>query len=336
VTALVFLQPEYFKFFFLLAAALPVWLLYFFSKRNARGRLGSGAPLYAVSRLPSLWRDIARYLLVNLALAALVLALAHPRLIREKQVPQQERMDVVVLLDNSPSMRAEDIPPSRLERALEIIGRFARTMPPQDRVGLVSFSSASLILSYLTEDDSNVTYYLDYLKDDASLNPGTNIGRALRSGLEVFSKEADPRLGGGRQKRVFILISDGEDHGDELASAMREVVRQDIKIHTIGIGSLEGAPIPLAPENGAKRYVEDAQGNRILSRFNEVTLREIAEATGGSAHRSFTGQELDGFFREIVSQERKIEGFKKVVEYEEAHRLFLMAAFGLLVVRMVI
>jgi Ca-activated chloride channel family protein len=238
------------------------------------------------------------------------------------------------LLDNSPSMRAEDIPPSRLERALEIIGRFARTKPPQDRVGLVSFSSASLILSYLTEDPANVTYYVDYLKDDASLNPGTNIGRAIRSGLAVFSKEAEIRPDAARQKKVFILISDGEDHGDELESAMREVSRQGIRVHTIGIGSLEGAPIPVARENGATRYVEDARGNRVLSRFDERNLRWIAEATGGSAHRSFTGQELDGFFQEIVSQERKIEGFKKVIEYEEAHRWFLMAAFGLVFVRM--
>jgi Ca-activated chloride channel homolog len=333
---MVFLQPEYFKLFYLLILLLPLWLFYFFSKRNARKRLGAAGPVHKISHLHSLWRDGTRYLLINLALGAIVLALAHPQFIREKQVGQPERMDVVILLDNSASMRAEDVPPSRLERALEIVGRFARNKPSQDRVGLVSFASGSLILSYLTEDSSNVLYYLNYLKDDASFNPGTNIGRAIQNALTVLSRDAELYPQAARKKRIFILISDGEDHGEELENALREATRQGIRIHTIGIGSVEGAPFPIGRENGIVRYAEDAKGNKILSRFDERSLRWIAETTGGSAHRSFTGQELEGFFEGIVRQERKIEGFKKVVEYEDIYRGFLLAAFGLLLVGMLV
>jgi Ca-activated chloride channel homolog len=333
---MVFLQPEYFKLFFVLVFLVPLWLFYFFSKRNSRIRLGAGGPLRKISHLRPLWRDLARYLLINLALAALVLALAQPQLIREKQVAQPERIDVVFLLDNSPSMRAEDIPPSRLERALEIVGRFARSKPTQDRIGLVSFASGSLILSYLTEDPSNILYYLNYLKDDSSFNPGTNIGRAIQNGLAVVSRDNELHPEAARQKKVFILMSDGEDHGGELEAAVRETTRQGIRIHTIGLGSLEGAPIPMGHQDGAVRYVEDAKGNRIVSRFDEQTLRWIAETTGGSVHRSLTGQELEGFFTGIVKQERKIEGFKKLIEYEGIYRRFLMAAFGLLLVGMLV
>jgi Ca-activated chloride channel family protein len=333
---MVFLQPEYFKLFFVLAFLLPLWLFYFFSKRNTRKRLGADSPLQRISHLHSLWRDGGRYLLINLALIALVLALAHPQLIREKQVGQLERMDVVILLDNSASMRAEDVPPSRLERALEIVGRFARHKPSQDRIGLVSFASGSLILSYLTEDTSNILYYLNYLKDDSSFNSGTNIGRAIQNGFAVLSRDTELHPEVAQKKKVFILISDGEDHGDELESAVREATRRGIRIHTIGIGSLEGAPIPMGRENGTVRYVEDTKGNRILTRFDERTLRWIAETTGGSGHRSFTGQELEGFFTAIVRQERKIEGFKKVVEYEDVYRRFLLGAFGLLLVGMLV
>jgi Ca-activated chloride channel family protein len=333
---MVFLQPEYFKLFFVLAFLAPLWLFYFFSKRNTRKRLGTGGPLQKISNLHSLWRDGSRYLLINLALVTLVLALAHPQLIREKQVGQPERMDVVILLDNSASMRAEDVPPSRLERALEIVGRFARNKPSQDRIALVSFASGSLILSYLTEDTSNILYYLNYLKDDSSFNSGTNIGRAIQNGFAVLSRDTELHPEVARKKRVFILISDGEDHGNELESAVREATRHGIRIHTIGIGSAEGAPIPIGRENGTVRYVEDAKGNRILTRFDERTLRWVAETTGGTAHRSFTGQELEGFFAAIVKQERKIEGFKKVVEYEDVYRRFLLAAFGLLLVGMLV
>jgi Ca-activated chloride channel homolog len=334
---MVFLQPEYFKLFYVLLFVAPLWLFYFFSKRSTRKRLGAGSPLQKISHLHSLWRDGIRYLLLNLALAALVLALAHPQLIREKQVGQPERMDVIILLDNSASMRAEDVPPSRLDRALEIVGRFARHKPSQDRIGLVSFASGSLILSYLTEDTSNILYYLNYLKEDSSFNSGTNIGRAIQNGFAVLAREVEihPEVA-ARQKKVFILISDGEDHGDELENAVREATRRGIRIHTIGIGSLEGAPIPMGRENGTVRYVEDAKGKRILTRFDERTLRWVAETTGGSAHRSFTGQELEGFFTSIVKQERKIEGFKKVVEYEDVYRRFLLGAFGLLLVGMLV
>jgi Ca-activated chloride channel family protein len=327
---MVFLQPEYFKLFFLLVLLVPLWLFYFFSKRRARKRLGTAGPVRQISYLHSLWREGTRYLLINLALVALVLALAHPQLIREKRVGQPEKIDVVILLDNSASMRAEDVPPSRLDRALEIVGRFARNKPSQDRIGLVSFASSSLILSYLTEDTSNILYYLNYLKDDASFNSGTNIGRAIQNGFAVLTRDAELHPDVARKKKIFILISDGEDHGDELESAVRAAVRQGIRIHTIGIGSLEGAPIPIGRENGIVRYVEDARGNKILSRFDERSLQWIAEITGGSAHRSLTGQELEGFFEGIVRQERKIEGFKKVIEYEDTYRGFLLAAFGLL------
>jgi len=333
---MVFLQPEYFKLIYLLILLVPLWLFYFFSKRNARKRLGAAGPVHKISHLHSLWRDGTRYLLINLALMALVLALAHPQLIREKRVGQPERMDVVILLDNSASMRAEDVPPSRLEQALEIVGRFARNKPSQDRIGLVSFASGSLILSYLTEDTSNILYYLNYLKDDASFNPGTNIGRAIQNGFAVLSRDAELYPHVARKKRLFILISDGEDHGEELENALREATRQGIRIHTIGIGSVEGAPFPIGRENGIVRYAEDAKGNKILTRFDERSLRWIAETTGGSAHRSFTGQELEGFFEGIVRQERKIEGFKKVVEYEDTYRGFLLAAFGLLLVGMLV
>lgn len=333
---MVFLQPEYLKLFFFLPLLLALWLIYFLNKRNSRQRLASAAPLRKISHLQSLWGDCARYLLVNLALAALVLALAHPQLIHERAVPQPEKMDVLFLLDTSPSMRAEDVPPSRLERALEIIGRYAAGKPPQDRIALVSFASSSLILSYLTEDPANILYYLDYLKEDSSFNPGTDIGGAIHSGLAILSRDAElyPKL--AQQKKVFVLISDGEDHGAELERAVRTAARQGIRIHTIGVGSLEGAPIPIAQENGTRRYVEDAKGDKILSRFDERTLRWIAEATGGTAHRSLTGQDLDGFFKGIVSQERKIEGFRKVIEYEDVYRLFLVAAFGLLFVRLLL
>jgi Ca-activated chloride channel family protein len=269
-------------------------------------------------------------------MAALIIALAHPQIRLERQVAQPRQMDVVFLLDNSPSMRAEDITPSRLERAIQVIGDFSKNMLRDDRMGLVSFSEGSIILSYLTGDSENILYYLEYLKDDSDPNYGTNIGRALNNGLTIFTRdlEVNPEMAGN--KRVLILVSDGEDYGEDLEDAVAAIINMGINVHTIGIGSRDGAPIPIATENGKTRYLEDQGGQRIVSRFNEETLRWVAEVTGGNAYRSFTGLELESIFSDIVLEEREIDGFKKIVEHEDVYQRFLYTALGAFILTLLI
>lgn len=331
-----FLQPQYFKLLFLLAALLPLWLYYLSTKLRTRRDLGDPRTLARISHLSSVRASFLRTLLFNLVLASLIVALAHPQRMREKSVAQPKGMDLVFLLDTSPSMRAEDVSPSRLGRATEVIERFSRQKPAQDRIGLVSFSGGSLILSYLTSDPDNIPYYLDYLRDEITPGLGTNIGLALRNGLTVLTKEVEINPGARRHKKVFVLVTDGEDHGAELEAALEEVKRMGLKVHTIGIGSEEGAPIPIAREGGEVKYLEDQSGNAIITRFDASKLRRIAEKTGGNAYRSFTGQELERIFAEIVFTEREIEGFKRVTVYEDLYQGFLLAALGFFLAAMVI
>ena len=331
-----FLQPQYFNLFFFLLGLLPLWLYRLWTRHRIRKNLGDGPTLRRVSSPSSLVKECSTYLLVNLALIALIVALAHPQTIQEKGVPIPKRMDIVFLLDASPSMRATDIHPSRLEKAIEVIVEFARKKPSHDRIALVSFSSASLIISYLTEDVNNVLYYLDYLKEKTSPNMGTNIGNALKNSMTVIAKDREVAPAKADYKGVFILVSDGEDYGAELKGAIEEVRRSGIKVHTIGIGSREGAPIPMKTEDGKVTYLLDENGERILTRFDEQTLLSIAEQTGGMAYRSFSGRELESAFAEIVLKERTSEGFKKVIEYEDFYSPFLAGALGIFLTAMII
>ena len=331
-----FLYPHYLKLLFLLLALLPFWLFYQHTKRRTRASLGDSRPLRQISRFSSRARDWTKFFILNLVMSALILALAQPQLIQGKMVSQPGKMDIVFLLDISPSMYASDVQPSRLERALEVIGTFARKKPAQDRIGLVSFSAGSLILSYLTEDPENVLFYLDYLRQDPVLSPGTNIGRALMNGLTIVGKDAEANPGEARNKKVFILLSDGEDHGTELESAVGEVKKQKIKVHTIGVGSKEGAPFPIAWKDGKPVYQEDANGNKVITRLDERTLRWLGEQTDGLFYRSFTGQELERTFAQIVLKEREIQGFKRVVEYQDLHHELLLAALGMFLTTMLL
>jgi Ca-activated chloride channel family protein len=331
-----FLHPEYFKLFYLLAALLPCWLYFLYYKRRTRHLLGVGRALTHMSRFASVRKDLLRCLLVNLVMAALIAALAHPQWMREQKIPQPGVVDLVFLLDTSPSMRAGDIQPSRLGRALDVMGSFVRTKLPQDRIGLVSFAGTSMIVSYLTEDANNIHYYIDYLKDDATINHGTNIGRGLRNGLTVVKKETELTPETAQHKKIFILLSDGEDHGSELDAALAEVKQQGIKVHTIGVGSRDGAPIPIGYERERPIYLEDDKGNQIISRFDEQTLQWIAETTGGKFYRSFSGLELEKSLAEIVLGAREITGFHKTTEFQDLHHAVLMGAAGIFLVALLL
>jgi Ca-activated chloride channel homolog len=324
-----FLQPQYLYLLLLLLALFPLWL--FRVTRASRGRILASAPVRSLSSLSSATADTAIFLAATLALASLVLALAQPQWVRQVINPQLKKMDLVFLIDTSPSMRAEDIRPSRLDRALEVIAGFCDRKPERDRIGLVAFTGGSVVLSYLTEDPNNIRYYLNYLHDDPVQRLGTNIGRALTNGLTVLTKELEINPAAAGNKRVFILISDGEDHGAELNNAVGNVKTAGIKVHTIAIGSAQGAPIPAAwSETPANRYLLDAKGEPVISYLDERTLRWLAQETGGGAYRAVTGYELPQMLTRIVDTEREIEGFKQSVELRDLHQEFLFAAFGLL------
>jgi Ca-activated chloride channel family protein len=322
-----FLQPEYLLLSLLLLVLLP--LSFYRLTRTLRARLAASAPMREISSLS--WRssDIAIFLLASLALASLILVLAQPQWIRRAVLPEFKKMDLVFLIDTSPSMRADDIRPSRLERALDVIAAFCERKPPHDRLGLIAFTGKSVVLSYLTEDPGNIRYYLGYLRQDRVPRLGTNIGRALNTGLTVLTQEREIDPAAAEHKRVFILISDGEDHGAELTEAVGNVKKAGVKVHTIAIGSAQGAPIPIAWDQGRTEYVLDAKGNRIISRLDEGALRWLANETGGGAYRAITGGELPDILARIIDTERDVQGFKQVVEYRDLHQMFLFAAFGL-------
>jgi Ca-activated chloride channel family protein len=329
-----FLQPHYLFLALLLLVLLP--LSYFRLRRTLRIRRALSGPLRQMSSLSSAAGEVAIFLLSGATLAALILALAQPQWIRSIVIPEFKTMDFVFLVDTSPSMRAEDISPSRLDRALDVIAAFSDHKEPQDRIGLVAFAGRSVVLSYLTEDPSNVRYYLDYLRRDRVPRLGTNIGRALNNGMTVLTKEREVNPAAINNKGVFILISDGEDHGAELAEAVNKIRTSHVKVHTIAIGSTGGAPIPIAWEDGKPQYLVDNDGARIISHLDESSLRWLAQETGGGSYRAITGDELPNTLTRIIETEREIQGFQHVVQYRDLHMALLLSAFAMFLTIIVI
>ena len=329
-----FLRPEFLHLGWGLLA-LAVWCAYSIrTLAAARKSLGVTSNILT-SRPSGLFRRALQLSTGLLLLGCLILALARPLTVNEHRAADLRKLDVVLLLDISPSMRAQDIYPSRLARATELIGTFIQKKPTDDRFGLVSFSDNSLVLSYLTPDPKNIHFYLEYLRNQGVLQYGTNIGGALKNAMVVLTRQSEIEPEMKKNKKIFVLLSDGEDYGDELKSALEEVVKRRITVYSMGIGSRTGAYIPIGEENGKVKYLLGKNDLPILTSFDDSSLRLVADRSGGRYYRTYTGSEMATAFSDIFLKAREVQGFRRVREAQERYKEFLLAAFGLLLLRMV-
>jgi Ca-activated chloride channel family protein len=316
-----FLRPEYLGWWQVLPVIVAVWAIRYQYVARLRRRDGTAARFAGLSRRSTWRRETAVLMLALLSGGALVFALARPQAMLTRRTPEYVRQDLVLMLDRSASMRAHDVSPSRFDRATAEIQHFLRNKPEGiDRVGLVGFASSSLILSYLTGDLETVAFYLDWISQDPQALLGTDIGAALKNAREVARK--DDR----ETAKVFLLISDGEDYGGELARQMASYRADGQRVHCIGIGSDDEVPVPVIRPDGREIYLRDEGGQVVRTKYEEATLRQIAAETGGRYVRSTSGGELSRTIADIVKGERRIQGWRTTTEYRDLYPLSLAAA----------
>lgn len=315
-----FLRLEFLGWWQLLPVLVALWALRAAYVARLRRRAAVADRFAALSRRSTWLREVAVLALMLIAGGSLVVALLRPQALLTRRTPEYERQDLVVMLDRSVSMRAHDISPSRSARATLEIQHFLQNKPEGiDRVGLVGFSSSSLILSYLTRDLNAIAFYLEWIRNDPQTLLGTDIGAALKNAREVARKDDRPT------RKLFLLISDGEDYGSELARQMASYTADGHRVHAIGIGSDDAVPIPVIEADGKEAYLRDDGGAVVTTQFAEDTLRQIAAETGGRYVRSTTGRELVSALEDIVKGERKIQGWRTTTE----HRDLFVAALAL-------
>jgi Ca-activated chloride channel homolog len=307
----------------------------FHLKRKMRRRMGRMEKLGKISRIRNLPRE-AFHSLTLLAVVALTIgALAEPRLVQTNYEPVYRGVDMVFLLDTSPSMGASDILPSRLAQAREIIKEFLLYKANDDRAALVGFSDSSMIYSYLTSDPASLVFYFDMIDIGEESLYGTNLGAAIRSGMNVVSRERVVNPEAAARQTALILISDGDDHAGEVLEALQEARQMEMKIYAIGIGSRRGAPIPIR-EAGHPQFLVDEFGTRITSVLHEEILKSIATTTGARYFQATSPEQLKLALSQILVQQRAVQGYQQKDVAWELYPYFLIAAFlgslGLLVV----
>ena len=269
-------------------------------------------------------RHRSKTIFVVLAILFLTLALTRPRWGYEWKNLHQRGVDVIVALDVSSSMLAEDIKPNRLERAKRKISDLLDMMEG-DRIGLLAFAGTSFVQCPLTLDYGAARLFLSAI--DTQLIPvqGTALGNAIKTSVKAFRSQE-------KKSKALILITDGEDQTGKALSAAKSASDQGVKIYTIGIGGEIGAPLPNS--SGAGGFRKNQQGEVILSKLDETTLQQIALETGGSYVRSVTGDiDLNTIYKDQIKKniaKKKLKSERRKI-WQERFQWFIFIALICLV-----
>jgi Ca-activated chloride channel homolog len=260
------------------------------------------------------------------AIALLLVALARPQFGTRVQTVQSRGQDIVVAVDLSQSMLAEDVAPNRLERARLSILRLLDRLDG-DRIGLVAFAADAFVQSPLTVDYSAAGMFLRAMHPDLMPVQGTDLGQALRVSLDALEQ-------GARDARVVVIVTDGEDHEEDFETELARAAEADVRVHVVGVGTTEGVPIPAFDAQGRRTgFLRDEEGAVVTTRLGDQTLRTVAERTGARYVRAGVGGgALDELIEELAGGEGEAIEERQITQYEEQFQIFLALALALLAI----
>ena len=321
---LMFANYEYLYLLFL----VPVFILGYGVLRLLRARKvkAFGDPALVEVLMPSWSRSKGwvKVALFSLAFAFFAIGLARPRTGAKLAERNTKGAEIIVALDVSNSMLAQDYSPNRLERAKLSIARLTERLQ-DDRIGLVIFAGTSFVQLPVTTDYVSAKMFLGNIDTGSIPVQGTAIGDAIRLSIKSFSAQSE-------KSRVIVVISDGENHEDDAVGAAKQAAELGIKVYTIGVGSAEGQPIPMDGE-----LLKDKEGNIVVTKLNEQMLRDIARA-GGGAYIHAGGEEfgLNPIIQDIRRMEDEEFGSVVFEEYDEQYMYFFGIALLLFVIEMIL
>ena len=310
---------------FWLLLLLPLLSLFFFwamvRKRRALESFASPTLGAKLTQNVSRRRQYGKYILLLLGLMFLALALTGPRFGTKLAMAQRRGVDVMVLLDVSRSMLAEDVKPSRLEHAKYQIGQLLDRLQG-DRVGLVIFAGRAFVQCPLTLDYGAVQMFLDIVDTNTIPVQGTAIGEAIALARRSFVE-------GEQQHKVAILFTDGEDHLGDPLQAAEAAAEEGVRILAVGLGTQGGELIPVPEAAGSLNYHKDKRGQYVKTRLDEKTIRQIVLSTNGDYYQSsLQGGELDAIAEYISQMDQKELGGARFTQYEERFQIPLLLALA--------
>lgn len=319
-----FANSEYLYLLLLIPVLAIIYALVARRRRHLLAKFGNLELLQGLMPDFSRGRLRLKFVLYLLAFACVIVAAARPQFGSKLREEKSKGVEMMLVVDVSNSMLAEDFEPNRLERTKYAIGKLFEGLH-QERVGLVAFAGEPKVQLPITSDYRMAQAFAKRLSPSLVGEQGTAVGKALQLATLSFSSQSE-------QSRVIVLITDGENHEDDAVEAARVAKEQGIRIYTIGIGTPEGAPIKIDGE-----FVKDEDGQMVVSKLGEQMLEQIASITDGAYVRA-TKQSigLEEIVKSINEMEKSELSTVRYEEYNEQYQYLLAIALSLLLLESLI
>jgi Ca-activated chloride channel family protein len=309
-------------------AAVPVFIILFILvtrwKKKAIASLGDQKVVMMMIPQVSFLRPWLKFVLFILAYACMIVGIADPRIGSKMEEVKQKSADLMILLDVSNSMLSQDIAPSRLENAKLAIAQLIDNLH-NDRIGIIVFAGEAYVQLPVTTDYSAAKLFLNTINTNMVPTQGTAIGSAIDLGMRSF----DFKNGTGKS---MIIITDGENHEDDAVAAAKNALGKDVTVNVIGIGSAEGAPVPIVENGKQVGFHTDSLGKNVVSKLDESMCKEVAAAGGGAYVRATTANSgLNIVMDQIGRVQRKTVDTRSFKDFEDRFQFFLAIALILLI-----
>ena len=274
-------------------------------------------------------KPLLKFIIISFALLMLVISLVNPKIGTELKTVKREGVDIVFAIDVSKSMLAEDIAPNRIIKSKRIVSELFNNLG-SDRVGIIAYASTAIPVLPITTDFSSARMFLESLNTDMLSSQGTSIAEAINLSKNYFNDE-------NQTNRVLCVISDGEDHeiqNNNLSDIAKEA---GITIISIGVGSPNGAPIPIKENDIVKSYKKDDKGEVVITKLNENILKDMATQTGGIY---FKGDNTNSVVSSIVDELKEMDKqefeSKQFVSFKDQFQWFLFVGLFLIILDVVV
>jgi len=296
---------------------LQVW------KRHAQKKFASGRLLDKLSPNRSLFKSILKLFVWCLAFASLSIALVNPKVGTSLETVKREGVDIVFAVDVSRSMLAEDIAPNRLEKSKQLVTQIVNNLA-SDRVGIIAYAGTAFPQLPITTDYASAKMFLQNMNTEMLSSQGTAINEAIELAKTYYNDEE-------QTNRVLIIISDGEDHSEASAEVAEEASEEGIRIFTIGVGTTKGGPIPIKRNGIILNYKKDKQGETVITKLDENTLKTIAdEANGTYIYGQNTNEVIEAISDILLKMDKKEFEAKQFADFKDQFQWFLGLAILLL------
>lgn len=324
-----FANPTYLYALLVIPFLILVFIISVWQKQKALKNFGQPALIAGLMPEASIIRPRVKFIFMQIIIALLIIALAGPQFGTKLKEVKREGIELVIALDVSNSMMAEDIQPNRLENAKRAISKLIDRLH-NDKIALIVFAGDAYVQLPMTNDYSAAKMFLNTISPKLMPRQGTAIGAAIDLGIKSFTP-------GDEKNKALIIITDGENHEDNPVEMAEKANKMGIIIHTIGMGLSKGAPIPTINKNGQKDYWTDNQGNVVITKLDELTLQKVAVSGGGEyirANNTKTG--LNTLFDKLEKMDKVAMDTKVYSDYEEQFQFFLGFALLFLLIEFMV